>query len=457
MNIEDKLYPILFLYKKLPIRFKVLIGKVYSCLPQRIRYGTFYFEYLNRIIQFEKKSVFEKEEWSKEKIQKTLINAVENVDYYKRYRTINLDCFPLISKDIIQIHSHELINNSLLPKKLSMNSGGSSGTPITFFLHKGISRAKEKAHFNWYWSLFGYKPKSKVLMIRGESLNSNLWEYQPIDNRLALSCYLINKSNIQKVIDQINKFDPEFIHAYPSSLRIFTQLLEDKKTTLNCKIKAIFLGSEYLFDHDRAFFERKYGAKVVTWYGHSERLVFGGNCPFCNEFHFYPFYGHIELLDNTDKPITEVGKIGRIIATGFDNEVMPLIRYDTGDLGELSGNNNCKCGFQGITLKRIIGREQDFIVLSDNAKVPLTAFIFGQHFKEFEKIREMQIVQDVVGLIVLRIVPRHPLQDEDIRNLRKKLEASVLNKIKVNIQFVDNLEKTHRGKHIFLKQKLEII
>ena len=348
------------------------------------------------------------------------------------------------------------INKSLISDKINANTGGSSGTPMSFYLHKGYTRPKEKAHFDWYWRKFGFVMDSRGLMARGASLKNNInFEYQSISNKLNVSCYSINQNNIKQVVNEINKFKPVYIHAYPSALKILVQEILDSELELSIKIELIFLGSEYLFEDDRVLFENFFKAKVVNWYGHSECLIHGGNCQIKNEYHFYPFYGYIELLDENNNLITQVGQQGRIIATGFDNKVMPLIRYDTGDIGTLGDCSLCKCGFEGITLSKIDGRDRDFIILSDKTKVSTTAFIFGQHFNEFSKIKELQLQQDEIGKIILRLRLGVGYTEKDEVAIMQKMLKSVNNKLKIEFDYVEHIPKTHRGKHRFLIQNIE--
>ena len=260
--------------------------------------------------------------------------------------------FPIINKAIIRRDFKSFINASNT-NFIKANTGGSSGTPFEFYLEKGVSRPKEKAHFNWYWNQFGYKEEDKVLMIRGEALvNNKLYEFQAIENKLAISCYLINASNIDQVITIINRFKPKFIHAYPSALKSFIDCMRLGKKELKVKIESIFLGSEGLQLEDRKSISEYFNAKIAHWYGHSERLVHAGNCQYSDVFHLYPFYGYLELIDELNNVIEEPNKKGRIIATGFDNRVMPLIRYDTGDEAEYSKQVECQCGFKGKSLHK---------------------------------------------------------------------------------------------------------
>ena len=452
--MEDTLYKFLKLYNSSPIFIKKIVGYLYNFLPNNLRYGKFYNKYLERI-----KSYYDRNFDFNNEFLKQINYSIRNIDYYKNYNICEtLDDFkkiPIIDKHIIRRNKDRFINKNLLNVAIKCNTGGSSGTPLDFYLEKGVSRSKEKAHFDWYWGLYGYKKKSKILMVRGNPLKNNrLYEYQSIDNKLAISCYNINENNITEVIAQINRYKPKFIHAYPSALNILTKYIQGNENRLNINIKAVFLGSEGLAESDRLFFEKMYDAYIVSWYGHSERLIHGGNCPYSDEYHFYPFYGHIELVDEHGNEITTPGIIGRIIATGLDNKVMPFIRYDTEDLGVLSEKKECKCGFKGLTLKRIEGRKQDFVILSDGTRVSTTAFVFGQHLDAFNKIIEIQIIQNEIGVIRILIVKTKYYNETDEISLKKILLLSVNNKLEISFEYPLNIKKTDNGKHRFLIQNL---
>lgn len=443
MSFEDSLYNFLKSYKKLPYPLKWFLGKCYQLVPKKLKYGSFYYEYINRINNHTN---------SEDLLVKQLNIACNSLRYYKHIKHQSISDFPIINKSIIRERFSDFYNNS--PKKLLTNTGGSSGTPFEFYLESGVSRPKEKAHFDWYWGQFGYKDGDRILMIRGESLSNNkLIEYQPIGNKLAVSCYLLNESNIDNVFEKIYKFLPKHVHAYPSSLKNFLRVMENSGKNLPPSIRNIFLGSEGLLKFDRSFIESRVNATIVHWYGHSERLVHAGNCPYSNEFHIYPFYGYVELVDNDGFLINEPFVKGRIIATGFDNKVMPLIRYDTGDEAEYSELSSCQCGFTGKSFKLIHGRKQDYIYLNDKTKVSLTAFIYGQHFEEFAHINEIQLEQKRLGELLIRLV-LNKKEAFDINRFKDKLEKSVNRKIEVTLEVNSSIRKSPSGKHVFLIQKI---
>ena len=457
--MEDTLYKFLATYKNLPLPVRNAVGMVYERIPAQFRHGRFYIEYMERLKHF--MALSERETLHQAQfplLARTVNHAIRNITFYRDYspmRSLN-DFFqlPVISKNDITPSPDDFIDASNLAEGIKSNTGGSSGTPMAFYIHRDRTRPKEKAHFDWYWGQFGFKVGARVMMVRGAPLaNGALFEYQAIGNRLNVSCFEINTRNVDHVITEIRRFKPEFIHAYPSALHILTANIADpSRLALDRNIQAIFLGSEYLFPGDRKLFGKFYKASVINWYGHSECVLHGGNCPFSEEYHFYPSYGFLELLNDKGENVTTPGTEGRIVGTGFDNYVMPFIRYDTGDRGVLSPAMSCPCGFFGISLKTIEGRGKDHILLADGTRVSLTAFIYGQHFAEFEKIVEMQLQQDEPGKLLVRIVrgPRFGHADED--SLKRMMLESISGKLALSFEYVDHISKTHRGKHRFLIQ-----
>ncbi|MFT6127343.1 MAG: phenylacetate-CoA ligase [Polaribacter sp.] len=389
-------------------------------------------------------------------------NAIQNIEFYNEYNEIaTIEEFrnlPVVTKDIINQNKSIFTDNKRKNLFLKANTGGSSGNPFMFYIHKGKTRSKEKAHFDWYWSQYGYKSGMPIVMIRGKSLKNNAaFEYNSLDNKLIINSNSINEDTIAEIYDKIIKFKPKFIHAYPSSLLIFTKVCKaytgDNYFSLD--MTSIFLGSEGVSEDDYSLLEYYFNANIINWYGHSECLIHGGRKDKEGDFMFYPFYGFTELLDDNNELINQPNQTGRIIATGFDNEVMPLIRYDTGDLGELSGANQIqKTNY--TYLKNIQGRDKNFIYLSDNTTISLTSIIFGQHYKQFEYIKELQIEQHKKGEIEMSIVPLSTFVNENISQLKQSLLRTVKeNTLSIEIVIVERTKKTPRGKHILLIQHLK--
>jgi len=446
-----------------PLPLRNGVGYIYNKIPMSIRYGSFYRKYAKRINRF----LIEKDPHAIAMLQldllkKTVNHAVDNIPFYLQFQKITstgeLQQFPVVSKRHYNDMPEKFTDPGSKGHRLCSNTGGSSGTPMSFLLHKHITRPKEKCHFQWFWGQYGYSTGSRILMARGTPLkNNNLFEKQILGNILSVSCYELNDRNVNEVIGTIEQFKPQFIHAYPSALRILTDCIKDPcRLGKDVRIKAAFLGSEGLSESDREWFKQFYDTQIVSWYGHSESVLHGGNSPRTEGYYFYPFYGYVELLDEHDGIITEPGKIGRIVGTSFDNYVMPFIRYDTGDMGVLSSKKKTPNGLPCVVMEHIEGRSQNIIFLNDKTMVTLTAFIFGQHLPQFSGIREMQLQQDEIGTLLIRVVPNLNWKSDDSETMRTILTSSASGKIKIDVRIVEHIPKTHRGKHRLLIQNCHV-
>jgi len=133
---------------------------------------------------------------------------------------------------------------------------------------------------------------------------------------------------------------------------------------------------------------------------------------------------------------------------------MPFIRYRTGDRGILA-EGECQCGRPYPRLRSVTGRVQHYVYTDEMLPVSATAFIFGQHFRAFERISAMQLVQERKGHVAVRVVPSVGFGKEDERELTTKMEESVDGKIRVEIKLMESLPLTVSGKQEFVIQILD--
>ena len=147
------------------------------------------------------------------------------------------------------------------------------------------------------------------------------------------------------------------------------------------------------------------------------------------------------------------GEAGTIISTAFNNFVMPLIRYKTNDLAEYS-DYKCTCNRNYPSIAKILGRDHEYIFGSKGNTISLTALIFGQHFKAFANIRQMQIIQNEPGKIIVNIVREEGFSKNDICEIAEKISNTSANTISPDIQVVNHIPVTKNGKHKFLIQNI---
>jgi phenylacetate-CoA ligase len=216
------------------------------------------------------------------------------------------------------------------------------------------------------------------------------------------------------------------------------------------------LCAENLYQEQKELFREVFKARVYCSYGHAEDCFMAGFCDQEDYYHAYSEFGYAELVDQHGRvlPWTE-GQRGEIVGTALINDVMPLIRYRTGDIA-VAGPPECSCGRRYPLLKFIEGRKQEYVVTADGRTIALTALVFGQHWDAFVKMRQIQFVQEEPGRILVRIVKEPAFVEEDEREIREKMCRAVGSGLDVTFDYVNYIPPTARGKHIFLKQSLKL-
>jgi phenylacetate-coenzyme A ligase PaaK-like adenylate-forming protein len=214
-------------------------------------------------------------------------------------------------------------------QRLYITTGGSSGVPVGFYLHKGVSRPKEQAYLEAQWSRRGYRVGDRVAVIRGGVTSSKarggISYYDATRNWLILSSYHLTPERLPEYVAALNRFRPQHLHAYPSAALMLARGLEQAGLKLDFPLTSLLCGSEKLTAESQQHLEQFFGARVCHWYGHSERVVLAAQGRTSNHLHFWPTYGFVEFGEANADGHRE------IIGTSFHNHVMPLIRYRTGD------------------------------------------------------------------------------------------------------------------------------
>lgn len=116
--------------------------------------------------------------------------------------------------------------------------------------------------------------------------------------------------------------------------------------------------SEYMSPNSLRILENFWGCTVEDRYGLSEIFLGAWRCQACGMFHFEP-YGIPEVVGMTDHlPVSE--GIGRLVLTSFYPfmQMIPMIRYMTGDIVEIT-NNKCPTNQPAY---RLLGRQKNSLL-----------------------------------------------------------------------------------------------
>jgi len=378
-------------------------------------------------------------------LEKTLRAAAKTKFYSDIFATIPkfdnpvewLKSIPYLDKETLRKSPKDFIANSSFT--LPAHTSGTTGTPLK--LRRDIpSIAREQAgFFSWYHSA-GWEPDDEMIELRGDMVVAAGRAEPPfgirdfIFKKWILSSYHLSDKNIPWYIDKIRRTGAKFLNAYPSSAYVIAEFLKRKNLTpLN--LKAVFLASETVFDFQKNIIEKFIGP-VHAQYGNAERVCWMTTCPKGN-YHEDLSYGFTEYIPLGDNKF-------EIVATGFINKSMPLLRYRTGDIAEapFDDREKCDCGSAGAGCRKIIGRIDDLFITPDGKKIGRLDHVF----KGIDNVIAAQIIQKTLDETEIKIIKNNFFSKNDENLILNNFKNRVGKKINISFNYVDEIPRTKNGK-----------
>ncbi|MHC4323092.1 MAG: phenylacetate--CoA ligase family protein, partial [Planctomycetota bacterium] len=308
-----------------------------------------------------------------------------------------------------------------------------------------FSIGNEHAFVRRQWDWAGIDFHDKCAFLKGRVIaepgreNKPLYIYDPAMKELHLSTYHLSPETAREYIEAMKKYNVKAVYGFPSSVYPVAKTCLDYG--LDLKLKSALLTAENLPESHKATIAKAFGCKVVDFYGAAERVCYIHTCEH-GGYHIIPEYGLTELIP-IDDPEQERCKI---IATGFWNTAMPLIRYDTGDV-IIKSEASCSCGRAFPVVRSISGREGDAIrtpsgeILGASIVTHLIYVICGADY-----FLESQVIQDSPDHIVIEYVPAKRCSSQFLGEFRKRLAKNLPGSLKFDLREVNAVQRTSAGK-----------
>lgn len=464
MSLEDKLYPLLAVYERLPQGLKRVIGGTYRQLPIRWRQGARFPEFQQLAAEVERWSVDQIREYQLKELRRVLIRAGNfSPGYQQRFAEAgfrpemvreleDLQACPFLEKrDLLEAREEWVCQDIPTKERLYITTGGSTGVPVGFYLQRGVSRPKEQAFLEAQWARGGYFPGARLVVIRGhvtsDESRGRISSYDATRDWLMLSSYHLTEARLPEYLEEVKRFKPDLLHAYPSAALQLAEFLEKAGLRWEVPLKGLLAGSERLNLPQKRLLERVFQCRVFRWYGHSERAVLAAEGRRSDLFYFWPTYGFVEFGPPDSEGFCEV------IGTSFHNLAMPLIRYRTGDFVRLADpRRDGELEFPWPAVAEIAGREQEFLVSGSGRRISLTAF--NMHDAIFDDLYAVQFVQDVPGAAEFRYVPGPGFRPERLGPIEAGVRRKLGEDFQLTLREVRETEKTARGKHRWLISRI---
>jgi phenylacetate-CoA ligase len=370
----------------------------------------------------------------------------------------DLSGLPTIDKRTIRKHADELCTMPPCDSSVDLcSTGGTGGAPLMFYMDRARS-AIEYAYLVTSWERAGYRLGTPMGVLRGRTLTVNRrkgfhYAYDPLLDHHYYSSYHLTDTDMRRYLEHLATLGPCFLHVYPSSVAILSRFVRRSGVAVPANLLGIIAESENIYPDQRADIEDTFKVRMFSDYGHSEKLVFAAECEHSTDYHVWPTYGYLELLDEQGHSVAAPGQRGEIVGTGFINRAMPFIRYRTGDYATYVGGGCAACGREQVVLRDIRGhRTQEILIAADGTALPWTGMTADGD--AFLRVRQFQFYQDTPGRAVLRIVPAEGYGRPDEQQIREFYLYKFAGTIDFTMELTDAIPLSPRGKAIYVDQRI---
>ncbi len=397
------------------------------------------------------------------RLKDVIRDAVERVPFYSRFSALVRDLddvsafdvlkeFPLIDKETI-IHDPEaFVAKDPGDFVVSMTSG-TTGTPLRVRMDRGTFLLTDAL---WWrrtaWA--GYEKGDWIARLVGDPViplrikdPKRPWMISRTDRRIYLSTFHLSAETAVRIGGLLNRRKPEFMMGYPSSLEILCNYLDEAGFRMEWSPKSVLFSSEPMYDHQERVVRKVIGAQIRGLYGSGERMVSAAQCG-SGSYHLSLVDGYVEgqfgIMENV-RPAA---------VTTLTNSVMPLIRYQLGDVIETLPEFGCECGRTLPVMSPVITKDEDWIITPSGRMISPSAVVWAFIHQEIDGITNGQVVQHDRGSVTVYL---NTTEDNFIRYkdvLRESMEKVFFGELDVDIVRTDRVDVSRAGKSRFIVNEL---
>lgn len=362
----------------------------------------------------------------------------------------DINRFPTITKEELRENLDQIVPPGVDRRKLmNLVTGGTTGSGVVLPFEERY-RNRERG-FIWHmWENVGHRPGTLSAYLRNREcpadMNEGIWFMDRASNAMILSADRLGPDTIHRYLEALERERPRVLIAYPSLAYLLVSYARD--AGWHGKIfDLVLLGSETLYEFQRRELEVVLQAPVRIHYGHVESCALFTYCDESADYHVQLEYGFVEFVKEDGSP-ARPGEVGEIVATNFENRVLPLVRYRTGDLAAPS-DRLCTCGRAYPLVDRIQGREGDFLRTPSGRILSPTVieFVMDKILLEgCDGFADLQIVQERIDEVGVRVVPGKHFAPEHLERFRELLSAQLDGECRISSEIVSQIPRTERQK-----------
>ncbi|HYJ41045.1 MAG TPA: AMP-binding protein [Steroidobacteraceae bacterium] len=416
-----------------------------------IRRNPYYYDRSSNVLERGETWEYERRRtWVGQHVRRTL-QLAKRAEYGRSVRGGDtLASWPLLDKESLR-HGLSAFTTGYKWLSSPATTGGTSGVPLKV-LRSLEAIVFEQATIDRVIRSVGVDARTaRTVVLRGD--NPRDIEVSPnpdceiIDGGriMTMSANAVTHTSVEHIVNEIEKFGPQLLCAYPSALETLVRHLRDNGRRLS--IQAVVTSSEVFRPESWALVEEMLGCRIADYYGQAERIAFA-SANAAGQYRFQHGYSCVEFVpyDGQRVPGDSQHRLYEIVGTSFWNSLLPIVRYRTGDLVRLPANwgerelEELSLGLR--TFEGVLGRQQELLVCPQAVRITGIGCIP----QDVRNVLRFQVVQEDLDEARILVLPCEKFSVNDAEVLLANARARIPSHVNVTVEIATRLERTPRGK-----------
>jgi len=352
-------------------------------------------------------------------------------------RMEDLKQIPILDKQTVKNHPNDFISTVVKKNKIKLHkTSGTTGSPLTF--HTTWEEEADQWALWWrYRENLGIRRDmlcgqfgGKIVVPQGQK-KPPFWRYNSPCHQIYFSPIHINQNTWKDYFECIKCHGIRWIHGYPSIISLLANYMLENHARLN--LDFVTTGAENLYPTQAEAIKEAFLGGANRLYQHYGLTEGTANIS-QNRNHEFIVDEDFSIVEM--EPLANDVSLKKIIGTPLKYYVMPLLRYDTGDLASVYLENGKE------KIRSLDGRSSDLLLLDNGERI--SGAFFNLALKGIDGIRECQIVRTKQG-VRLDIVKNKTYSPKDEQKLLHEIQQRV-GEISITIQEVGQIPRGKNGK-----------
>lgn len=309
---------------------------------------------------------------------------------------------PALNRQTIQEHSHALRARwpGFDERRIQVaSSSGSTGVPVRVEKDSYTYMPLYSA-ISWQEGLWHDRDPRQTIAVIGvgqKPFSADSWGqlYDAMGLKGRSEVRPAESATLEQHLDWLLSLRPAYLKCSPNLAAELAQCALDRGVRL--PLRHIISQWERIAPRHRQLCQQAFGAHIVDRYSCEEAGWLALECPH-HSLHVTSASVLLEIVDDNNQPCPP-GVLGRVLITPLQSFVMPLLRYELGDLAQWGAP--CRCGMPMPVIGQLWGRVRQMIHTANGRRIPMP--FLGDEIGRLPVVRGFRIQQYDDGTLELLV------------------------------------------------------